>query len=250
LEYFEDKEDINKISGYVVCIVEYSSKTISQRILDQFMMHTSIFLRPLFTQECFLTLSTYDVNKVIYILMDKGQRETWKNRVKNVINQFKESRNPLTEGYHISIGVGRMINRLTEINKSLQTALEAISIQRKMKWDEPLYEFLHVYRLVSQVEKMGNLNEYIQDYLAPVIEYDQKHNGELIKTLQYYYECNGSKQRTAERLFIVRQTLYLRIQKLEELLGTDFMSPERRLMIEFALYAYRYLQAGISPHKN
>ncbi|MED4878824.1 helix-turn-helix domain-containing protein, partial [Anoxybacillus geothermalis] len=77
--------------------------------------------------------------------------------------------------------------------------------------------------------------------LDPVIQYDKKYNGKLMETLKVYLECNGSKKETAKRLFVVRQTLYHRIQKLEKLLGDDFMNPEKRLAIEFMIKAYEYL---------
>lgn len=59
-----------------------------------------------------------------------------------------------------------------------------------------------------------------------------------------YLACNGSKKETAERLFVVRQTLYHRIQKLQQLLGADFMKPEKRLAIELMIQAYEYLAAS------
>ncbi|MDF2937464.1 MAG: hypothetical protein K0Q90_2837, partial [Paenibacillaceae bacterium] len=42
-------------------------------------------------------------------------------------------------------------------------------------------------------------------------------------------------------LFIVRQSLYYRLEKLKELLGEDFMVPETRLAISVALRAYQML---------
>lgn len=250
LRMLDSSEEIGEISGYVVCVVEFNWKMSPQKNSNQFMIHTSIFLRPLLEQEGFILFCTYENNKIIYVLLDKGLRETWKKRIMRVINQFKVRRNSLPKGCYITVGVGRVSDRLTEINKSFQTALEAVSVQKNIKREEPLYESLHIFRLVSEVDKMGNLNEYIQDYLAPVIQYDNEHNAELIKTLQVYCECNGSKQRTSERLFIARQTLYIRIQKLEELLGEDFMFPEKRMAIEFALYAYQFSKAGANTFKS
>ncbi|MCP5972660.1 helix-turn-helix domain-containing protein, partial [Klebsiella pneumoniae] len=55
---------------------------------------------------------------------------------------------------------------------------------------------------------------------------------------------NGSKQETAKRLFIVRQTLYHRIEKLESFLGADFMEADKRLALELMLKAYDYLMDG------
>jgi len=250
LQMLEGSEELDLVSGYTVCIVEFITKISPQKTLNQFMIHTTIFLRPLFEQEGFLMFGTYDNNKIIYALLDKEPRLTWKKRITRVIGQFKVRRNSIPNGVQITVGIGRISDRPTDIYKSFQTALEAVNIQKNIKREEPLYDSLNVFRLVSQVDKTGNLNEYIQDYLAPVIQYDNEHNAELIKTLQVYCECSASKQKTAERLFIVRQTLYLRIQKLEELLGEDFMMPEKRLAIEFALYAYQFRKGVTNSYKG
>ena len=56
------------------------------------------------------------------------------------------------------------------------------------------------------------------------------------ETLKVYLHTNGQKKDTAERLFIVRQTLYHRLEKIEQLLGPDFMQPEKRLALELMLF--------------
>jgi purine catabolism regulator len=53
--------------------------------------------------------------------------------------------------------------------------------------------------------------------------------------------CNGSKQETAKQLYIVRQTLYHRLEKIEEILGHDFMNHEKRLVIEIMIMSYDFL---------
>ena len=71
-----------------------------------------------------------------------------------------------------------------------------------------------------------------------MLEFDQKLNSNLFETLRVYLECSGSKKETSDRLFIVRQTLYHRLDRLETLLGKDFMEPANRLAIETAIKAY------------
>jgi purine catabolism regulator len=80
------------------------------------------------------------------------------------------------------------------------------------------------------------------------LQYDQKYNGKLLETLKTYLECNGSKQETSNRLYIVRQTLYHRLQKIENLLGEDFMKHEKRVAIEFMLLVFDYFSAA-DPQK-
>ncbi|MDY0395840.1 helix-turn-helix domain-containing protein [Virgibacillus halophilus] len=52
------------------------------------------------------------------------------------------------------------------------------------------------------------------------------------------------KKETAEKLFIVRQTLYHRLKKIGELIGSDFMKPDNRLALEMAIKAF-YMKDAI-----
>ncbi len=99
------------------------------------------------------------------------------------------------------------------------------------------YDDLHLYHLIYKLQMQVNLKEVINDYLQPVIEYDEKYNSKLLETLQVYLQSNGSKQQTANQLFIVRQTLYHRLKKLESLLGENFMKGHNRITLEFMLLA-------------
>ncbi|MEH7391920.1 helix-turn-helix domain-containing protein, partial [Bacillus sp. JJ1474] len=77
-------------------------------------------------------------------------------------------------------------------------------------------------------------------YLKPLYDYDAKNNGQLIETLQAYLQCNCLKNETAKKLFIVRQTLYHRLSKIESLIGSDYMLPPKRLAVELMLLATQY----------
>src|SRR5690606_12940586 len=129
------------------------------------------------------------------------------------------------------------------LHKSYQSAIETIRIQDRMSTPAQsyFYDDLHIFRLISLLNRHIDLQEAVLEYLEPVIAYDKKYNGKLMETLKTYLACNGSKQETAKRLFVVRQTLYHRIQKLEKLLGSDFMNHEKRLAIEFMILSYEFL---------
>ncbi|GAA3317027.1 hypothetical protein GCM10020331_014690 [Ectobacillus funiculus] len=88
-----------------------------------------------------------------------------------------------------------------------------------------------MYRILSMLNEQSDLQGIVMEYLDPVVRYDKKYNGKLMETLRVYLSCNGSKQETANRLFVVRQTLYHRITKLEGLLGNDFMNSEKNALL-------------------
>src|SRR5690606_39589193 len=105
--------------------------------------------------------------------------------------------------------------------------------------ESEFYEGLGIHRLLLLLKRSGELETYVDDYLGALLEHDARHDSRLFETLVVYLECGGVKKEASERLFIVRQTLYHRIGKLEALLGNNFMDPANRLALEVAIQEYR-----------
>jgi|GEM_PF-2600352 DNA-binding PucR family transcriptional regulator len=106
------------------------------------------------------------------------------------------------------------------------------------------YDKIGIYQILLLGEKNEYVETFIYDQLGPVLEYDAKMNASLLTTLEVYLKNRGRKKETANELFIVRQTLYHRLEKIEELLGYQFMEPARRLALETAILAYHIYQSG------
>ena len=71
-------------------------------------------------------------------------------------------------------------------------------------------------------------------------EYDARHATEFYETLRVYLECERSLVDAAARLYIHRNTLIRRIEKLEELfgeLGLDDPAIRLALLLSFKLIA-------------
>lgn len=220
---------------------------------NQDVTYIKLLFRSIFEQNGFITLSVEKRNEIIFILLNNRPKNNIKDRAKRAISAIDDSefmrRKSSTQ---IFMAAGKFIEQLTEIHKSYLTAKETLRIQQEMKKKVTyhFYEDLHLYRLISQMSKHINLQELVLEYLQPVIQNDQKYNGKLLETLKVYLECNGSKQETANKLFIVRQTLYHRLQKLENLLGNDFMEHEKRIALEFMLLVTDYLSPSLLIPKN
>ncbi|MEH7380712.1 PucR family transcriptional regulator ligand-binding domain-containing protein [Bacillus sp. JJ1533] len=250
LEGEQSEESINeylaltttrKPKGAVVCICkiepidEYSTSDLT---------YFKMFLRSIFEQQGFTLFVAEKRNTIVLIMMNERNTMTWKMRVqegiRRVVNSELQRKTNKTQPV---FGIGRFVEELADVHKSYQTALETIRIQNRLSIPAQsyFYDDLHIFRLISLLHRHIDLQEVVLEYLEPVIAYDKKNNGKLMETLKTYLSCNGSKQETAKRLFIVRQTLYHRIQKLEKLLGSDFMNHEKRLAIEFMILSYEFL---------
>ncbi|MFC0273041.1 PucR family transcriptional regulator [Metabacillus herbersteinensis] len=241
LEYLLDQEVRTNIEGGVVLVYKYTSSK-QKTALDS--NYFKLLFRTVFEQQGFTAFLTEKSDGFIFILLNRRSMKTWKQRLSSGIERMRESEFIKKQNAsHIKIGVGKFVESLNEIHKSYLTAEETVRIQKKMGVVKPhyFYEELHLFRLISIMNKQVDLREFVLEYLHPIFEYDKRTNGKLLETLRIYLACNGSKQETAKRLFIVRQTLYHRIGKIEKLLGEDFMTPEKRVAIEFMLLTYDYL---------
>ncbi|MEW9676749.1 PucR family transcriptional regulator [Lentibacillus sp. L22] len=144
------------------------------------------------------------------------------------------------DGSQCILGISKVNRDISSLVTSYEETKKVLSLQRANIEASIFYENIGVYRLL--LDHHGEqLTSYITDCLAPVIKYDQDANSELLKTLEVYLNCCGSKKEAAAQLFIVRQTLYHRLRKIEELLGKDFMEPDNRLALEIAIKAF-YLE--------
>ena len=203
-----------------------------------------LITRTIFEQFGFYLFFTETNEHLVVITLDKRKSDNWKQRMTKAFQRMKISDSQSRKSFsELLIGAGQYVKNITDIHKSYLTAKETLDLQVYVDKENRshFYQDLHMFRILTILRKQGDLEETVFEYLDPVIEYDKKYNGELLTTLKTYLECNGSKQETSKRLFIVRQTLYHRIEKLEAILGSDFMAAKNRLELEFMLLAYEFL---------
>ncbi|MGP4068421.1 PucR family transcriptional regulator [Halobacillus sp. B29] len=229
------------VSGAVVLTVKLKMAEGRDNNLD--LAYLNMLIHNIFDQNGYFVFAVEKRHLLTFILLNKKGEEDWKIRIKRGIERLKKI--SLLNDSSIDsfqIAGGKFVRELNLLHESFQTAQETLSIQNKMPAGhfKYFYEDMHMYRLISLVHKHSNLNGLVEEYLEPIIQYDQKHNANLLETLRVYLSCNGSKKETADRVFVVRQTLYHRLEKLEKLLGSDFMESEKRQVLEFALLANEY----------
>lgn len=147
------------------------------------------------------------------------------------------------EGVMIHAGFGKARSKMIESSRSFEEAYQVIEVSRSVPQMNPclFYDRLGVYQLLKAAPNEF-LKSFVQDHLGALIQYDEKHELQLLSTLQAYMNAFGSKLETAKSLYIHRQTLYNRLDKLEEILGEDWLQPHRRTSIEMALLAHDMLQ--------
>ncbi len=169
-----------------------------------------------------------------------------KNKIKvldEALDKIKKLVSNQIGGMTVSIGVGDCYNDLNMIKDSLkeaQLALKKITIDG-LKDCILEYKNIGVYQMLFSLEDTRNLNKYYEDKLRPIIEYDNINNSKLIETLEVYLDENCNNTSTSERLFLHRNSLRYRINKIEELLDVDLRKLNQCIDIKLAIDAKKII---------
>jgi purine catabolism regulator len=137
-------------------------------------------------------------------------------------------------------GIGAPAQVLSDWRVSFRQAGQTLDLARRLGERKPLYfPDLSVYRLLFQIEYNPELITFQEETIGALLAYDG--GEELIHTLEVYFEHNGNLTQTAEALFIHRNTLIYRMERIAEITGSDLNRPETRLAVQLALHIHRML---------
>ena len=138
----------------------------------------------------------------------------------------------------VRCGIGAPAFSLEEWRNSFRQAGQALEMARRLNERHPLYYAdLSIYRLLFQIEHSPELVAFQEEILGPLLALEG--NGELIHTLEAFFEHNGNLSQTAEALFIHRNTLIYRLERIAAITHLDLDKPESRLAAQLALHIHR-----------
>ncbi|MEU6008566.1 PucR family transcriptional regulator [Streptomyces sp. NPDC047453] len=109
--------------------------------------------------------------------------------------------------------------------------------------DRPWYDArrLDIDLLLWRLRDHPDLAAFVDRAIGPLRDHDQRSKPPLLPTLQTYLAHAGRKAETARELHLNRQTLYNRLARIGELLGTDLDDPQTVLALSLALRARRHV---------
>ena len=140
-------------------------------------------------------------------------------------------------------GMGGPELGLEGIRRAYLEAREALEIGTGLGLDGSVYRFddLLLYHFL-RIEP-GLIDRFVDQMLGPLIAYDERRKGELIKTLEAFFEADGSVKMAGETLFAHPHTVSYRLKQVEKLTGWSLRESEDKLRMQLALRAFRLSEA-------
>jgi sugar diacid utilization regulator len=136
-------------------------------------------------------------------------------------------------------GMGGPALGLEGIRRAYMEAKEALEIGQALDIPGPVHRFddLLLYHFLRA--EPGLVDRFVDQMLGPLVVYDERRKGELIKTLECLFEADGSVKLAGAKLFAHPHTVTYRLKQIEKLTGWSLRDPEDKLRLQLALRAYR-----------
>lgn len=138
---------------------------------------------------------------------------------------------------HISIMIGSaqsVINLKISYEEALRIDSFAVGRLQNIFFYDDFYLELFLSEHISETSE----KEFYNYFLKPLIKYDETNSSELTKTLEEYLNNQFNVADTARKLFIHRNTMLYRLNKIEEILKTPINSPKLILSLQLAFEFY------------
>jgi GAF domain-containing protein/sugar diacid utilization regulator len=144
-------------------------------------------------------------------------------------------------GTRISIGIGNTCQQISDYRRGFAEAAEALQMGQTLNRDGGVTHFndLGVYRYLYKIARMDDLRDMYQDQVAQIANYDRRKGTDLLDTLETYLECAGNLTKTSNRLFVHRNTLIQRLERLQSLCEIDLQERNNWLTLQVAIKVYK-----------
>jgi sugar diacid utilization regulator len=181
--------------------------------------------------ECLMAKRTDQVVMVARPLAVIGKRPPWQELYRSITANSRSD--------SVFMGVGGRADVAAELPRSWHEARRALSIRRNSRGGAGVtaFEELGIYRILSSGNGDVEMGRFIREWLGTLLDYDEEHNSELVRTLSLYLECGGNYDATAEALIIHRSTLRYRLQRIHHVSGLDLSDVDHRLNLHVATRA-------------
>ena len=140
----------------------------------------------------------------------------------------------------VTVGIGTTVKSVPELAKSYKEAQIAIEVGKVFESEKEIisYENLGIGRLIYQLP-----TTLCEIFLGEVFKHGSLEtlDKETLQTIQVFFDNNLNVSETSRKLFVHRNTLVYRLEKIRKLTGLDLRQFDHAITFKVALMVKRYL---------
>ncbi len=141
------------------------------------------------------------------------------------------------------IGIGTTVDNLKDLARSFKEAQTALEVGKVFDNDKNIisYDNLGIARLIYQLP-----TTLCETYLKEVFKLGaiESLDQETLFTIQRFFENNLNVSETSRKLFVHRNTLVYRLEKIKKITGLDLREFDHAIVFKIALMVNKYLKSN------
>lgn len=153
----------------------------------------------------------------------------------HVINVLKSEKTTFKQ-YKVRVGISDVFSDLFQIRPQYQNAVSALMIANAVAPNEcfAIYDDYKLYNLIYAVGNENDLRAYVHSTVKNILDYDEMHGTEYYETMYSYLKNARRLDDTARNLFIHKNTVSYRINKMREIFNVDFDDANMAFNLHFS----------------
>ena len=144
---------------------------------------------------------------------------------------------------HTVIGIGTTVNNLKDLARSFKEAQTALEVGKVFDTEKTIisYDNLGIARLIYQLP-----TTLCENFLKEVFKRGSidSLDQETLFTIQRFFENNLNVSETSRKLFVHRNTLVYRLEKIKKITGLDLREFDHAIIFKIALMVNKYLKSN------
>lgn len=144
---------------------------------------------------------------------------------------------------HAVVGIGSTVESLKELSRSFKEAQVALEVGKVFDTEKAIisYDNLGIARLIYHLP-----TTLCESFLKEVFKKStiESLDQETLFTIQKFFENNLNVSETSRKLFVHRNTLVYRLEKIKKMTGLDLREFDHAIVFKIALMVKKYLKAN------
>lgn len=176
--------------------------------LQESFEHATIYVKAVVYKDSIILLLNFDTSKEA------------EKALLNISNVLKDNK--------INAGISRSFDLLFSLPHYYQQAIAAYHVGESIYPEEQIHQYqdLAQFHMIAEVNQLEILKDICDPGYHKLQKYDSDYNTDYLHTLHQYALCSCSISRTADQLFVHRNTISYRLEKISEISGYDLTKGE------------------------
>lgn len=211
----------------------------TEKIHDVFVYETIQGLFPNRSRDFIIVLDDENTVLIKELKINEEYKEIEKT-AKNIVDTLN------TETMvRVMVGIGTVVDSIADIGRCYKEAQTALTVGTVFEKDKLIFYYnnLGLGRLIYQLPE-GLCRLFLKEVFKEGSF--EALDAEYLTTIQKFFENNLNVSETSRQMFVHRNTLVYRLDKIKKITGLDLTQFDDAIIFKFAMLIKRYLDKGAS----